>query len=96
MPTPVSPFVQGVVGGFPTVSSTSVIAKSDDGHLVGVFCASANAGTLSVYNGTGTNGTIMVPDFSLVAGQWYPMPFHFTNGCYLRVQGTASIAASVF
>lgn len=60
--------------------------------LGGVFCSSSTSGTLTIYDDASTGTTTkMVDTFTLVAGQYFPLPFSATNGLNFVIGGTASI-----
>ena len=97
IPVPNSGYVQGVVGGGPTVVTTSTTIKPSDAQLVGIWCSTS--GTIGVWNGTGTSAgnAVVAPSFAVTAGFWYPMPFHCTDGLYIFVAGgTPSVTVSSF
>ena len=70
------------------VSSTGNI-KATGGSLLGVFVETTTAGTIAIYDSaTTTTTTPIVTTFTPTAATWYPLPFGFSNGCYVVVGGT--------
>ena len=76
-------------------SSTNVTPRA--GSMIGIFVASASATpTIAVYgSATTTTGTIIVNVFTPVAGTFYPLPFSFSNGCYVVISGTVDCTVGV-
>ena len=76
-------------------ASANVTPRS--GSLIGIFVASAsNTPTIAVYeSATTTTTAIIVNTFTPAAGQFYPMPFSFTNGCYVAISGTVDCTVGV-
>lgn len=72
-----------------TGAGGNVVNRS--GVMLGYVCTSSTSGTLSLYDdaATGTSTPIIV-GLPLVAGQWYPLPFCFSNGINAVVGGTAT------
>lgn len=67
------------------------------GSMIGIFVASASGSpTIAVYDSatTGTS-TIIVNTFTPAAGTFYPMPFSFSNGCYVALGGTIDCTVGV-
>ncbi len=64
-------------------------------ELKGVFCSSSTSGTLTIYDSatTGTSKKI-VDTFTLVAGEFYKLPFYANEGLYFVISGTTQITAS--
>lgn len=65
---------------------------ANDGILGGIFVSAASATpTITIYddsaNGTATK---IVDTFTPVAGEWYPLPFAFSKGLNVVVDGTVS------
>ena len=85
-----APYDVGVVGGDKYVNLTaSALVKTGDGNLIGIFVASASATpTIKVWDNTSAATTVLVNTFTPIAGQWYPIPFHFGVGCYVTISGT--------
>ena len=77
--------------------TTSVNVTPRSGSLIGIFVASASATpTIAVYDSaTTTTGTLIVNTFTPAAGTFYPMPFSFTNGCYVAIGGTVDCTVGV-
>jgi hypothetical protein len=67
------------------------------GSLIDIFVASASSTpTLAVYDSATTTTTaIIVNTFTPAAGTFYPMPFTFTNGCYVVISGTVDCTVGV-
>lgn len=64
-------------------------------ELKGVFCSSSTAGTLAIYDSAGTSTARKIVDtFTLVAGQFYKLPFDCAEGLYLVVGGATQITAA--
>jgi hypothetical protein len=65
---------------------------ANDGILGGIFVSQAsNTPTITVYDDAGTGTTKKLVDtFAPVAGQWYPLPFAFSNGLNVVISGTVS------
>ena len=76
-------------------ASANVIPRS--GSIIGIFVASASGSpTIAVYDSaTTTTTTIIVNTFTPIAGTFYPMPFSFTNGCYVAIGGTVDCTVGV-
>lgn len=74
--------------------SATVQVKLGGGMLGGILVSSATGATLAVYDGVGTDGTLILDTMSVTAGQPYPLPCKFQNGLYIVVGGTVS--ATVF
>lgn len=73
------------------MSATANVANSD-GWMLGVFCSSSTAGSLTLYDDPATGTTTKIVDtFTLVPGTWYPLPFAYATGLYAVVGGTAAI-----
>lgn len=79
------------VGGYKQISATANVSALP-ANLLGVFCSSSTAGTLTVYDdaATGTS-TKAVDTVSLTAGTWYPLPIGMSKGIYVVLGGTASV-----
>lgn len=64
-------------------------------ELKGVFCSSSTAGTLAVYDSSATGTAKKIVDtFTLVAGQYYKLPFYAADGLYFVVGGTTQFTAA--
>lgn len=87
-------FVSPVVGGasYANISSSSLV-KTGDGHLLGIFVASTSAATVKVWDQTSAAVPVLVNTHTILAG-WNPMPFHFKNGLYVTITGTADMTVS--
>ena len=85
-----------MIGGdkYSNISSSALI-KTGDGELLGIFVASASSTpTIKVWDNTSAATTILVNTFTPTAATWYPMPFHFTAGCYVTISGTVDCTVS--
>jgi hypothetical protein len=90
-----APFLQPVAGGNDYLNgSTSQLVKTGDGYLLGIFVASSSAGTIKLWDNTSAATTVLVNTFSAVAGQWYPLPYHFKKGLFITVGGTIDYSIS--
>lgn len=79
------------VSTYKQMAATANISDSD-GWMLGVFCSSSTAGTLTLYDSPATGTTTKIVDtFNLTAGTWYPLPFAFATGLYAVIGGTAAI-----
>ena len=85
MPTPV---IEN--GAFKKITA-SVVVRTGPAQLVGLFVSSASATpTVEVY-GAATSGTATcVPQFTPIAGTWYPMPFSTDVGLTVGIGGTVT------
>ncbi|MGH9697968.1 MAG: hypothetical protein ACRD52_00745 [Candidatus Acidiferrales bacterium] len=81
-------------GAYTQLSATANVS-SNPARLMGVFCSSSSAGTLTVYD-SATNTTInkIVDTFNLTASNFYRLPFQARAGLYVVIGGTASITLS--
>jgi hypothetical protein len=68
------------------VNSASVAVSANKAHVLGFFCSTSVSGTLDIRESAA--GTVVVPQFQPIAGQWYPLPFSTVQGLYLTVGGT--------
>ena len=71
-------------------------AQARTGAMLGVFCNSTTAGTLTFYDdaGTGTSKLIAGP-LTPGAGTWTPLPFAFGAGLNVVVGGTIDATLSL-
>ena len=77
-------------------TTASVLVKTGDGHLIGIFVASASATpTIKLWDSTAASGLVLVNTFTPIAATWYPLPFHFTVGCYVTIGGTVDCTVSL-
>lgn len=76
--------------GTPVNVTASGNVQARPGAMLGVFCNSTTAGTLTFYDdpGTGTARLIAGP-LTPAAGSWTPLPFAFSAGLNVVVGGTA-------
>jgi hypothetical protein len=78
--------------GKPINKTASGAVANSMGNLLGVFCSSSSSGTLALHdNASAASGDVVVAQFSLVAGTFYPIPASFANGLYATVGGTANV-----
>jgi hypothetical protein len=63
--------------------------------MAGFIAASASSGTLALYDGTNSSGTLILNTMSLTPGQFVPLPVLATNGIYAVIGGTADITFCV-
>ena len=81
-------------GAYKQITASANI-QSYASNLLGVFCSSSTAGTLTVYDDAGTGTTTKVVDtFTLVAGTFYQLPFGLSKGLYVVIGGTASVTVA--
>lgn len=82
--------------GYKQVSASGNVSAGP-GVLGGIFVSAASASpTITVYDDAATGtGTKLVDTFTPVAGQFYPMPFGFANGCNVVIAGTVSCTVAV-
>lgn len=72
--------------------SASANVSTGPSTLGGIFCSTSTAGTVTVYDDASTGtATKMVDTFSLVPGQYFPLPFGASAGLNVVIGGTASI-----
>ena len=85
-----------VIGGINYSNLTGdALVKTGDGHLIGIFVASASSTpTIKVWDNTAASGSVLVNTFTPVAATWYPLPFHFGTGLYVDVGGTIDLTVS--
>jgi hypothetical protein len=76
--------------GFSSVSASGSV-KNGSGTLGGFLCTASSSGTVTIYDNTASSGTKIVDTMSVTAGQPYPVPVNFNNGCYIVIGGTATI-----
>lgn len=81
------------VGGRALNASADALVKTGPGDLVGIFVASGTP-TIKVWDNTSGATTVLVNTFQAAAGVWYPLPFHFSVGCYVDVTGTCDYTVS--
>ena len=89
-------YIVPIIAGNTTLQlSGSVLLKGGEGYLAGIFVSSASSSpTFKIWDNTSAAGAILVDTFTPIAGSWYPLPFHFTTGCYITVGGTLSATVS--
>lgn len=77
--------------------SASANLKDASGVLGGIFVSAASSTpTITVYDSaTTTTTTPIVSVFTPVAGTYYPLPFAFSNGCYVVISGTVSCTVGI-
>ena len=86
-PFPAAPFAQNVVAGDKYLNITaSVVIKSSEGYLAGIFVNSSSAGTLKLWDATTASGTVICNTFSPSVG-WNSCPMHFSNALFATVGG---------
>lgn len=68
--------------GVPLHLAVSGAVKSTAGVLFGFLCETSTAGTIDLYDGTGTGGTHFLQAFPVSAGNFTPIPAGFTTGLY--------------
>lgn len=56
--------------------------------IAGFFCTAT--GTLNITRGTTAGGALIVQDFNVTVGTWYPMPFLFDGGAYANLGSGAA------
>ena len=89
MATPVSE-----QGSFKVVTA-SVNVHAGGGHLLGLFVSAASATpTVEVYNATTSATATCIPQFTPIAGTWYPMPISFNPGLTVAIGGTVNATVS--
>src|SRR5690348_5813383 len=89
---PVTPTAGG--GGYVNMTADT-LCKTGDGHLLGIFVASASSSpTIKVWDSTAASGAVLVNTFTPIAGTWYPLPFHFQVGLFVDIGGTVDITVS--
>lgn len=78
----------------PAVSATTTLISGKPGVLGGIFCSSASAGRVTVYDGSAgvvATAAVMVSAFTPVAGTFHRLPGVFSNGLFVVVTGNASL-----
>jgi hypothetical protein len=77
--------------------SSSANVMPTGGVLGGIFVSAASSTpTITVYDSaTTTTATTIVSVFTPVAGTYYPLPFAFSNGCYVVISGTVSCTVGI-
>lgn len=78
--------------------NADLIVKSGSGILRGILCTAASGTpTLTIYDGTDANGTVMVKQFTPVAGTYYNFwNAYFSTGLFLDVGGTTVELTTIF
>lgn len=80
-----------VTAGTPiNITSTTTVGKTS-GTLVGVFVNSTSSGTLALYDGTSTSGTVIIPAVALVALTFYPIPAVCAVGLHAVIANTMNV-----
>ena len=76
-------------------TTESVLVKTGDGHLLGIWVSSASASpTIKVWNAVSATGLALANTFTPAAATWYPIPLHFSIGCYVTIGGTLDCTLS--
>lgn len=71
-------------------------AQARMGAMLGVFCNSTTAGTLTFYDDSGTGTTHLIAGpITPAAGTWTPLPFAFGAGLNVVVGGTIDATLSL-
>jgi hypothetical protein len=74
--------------GTPKRVTASGNAQARTGAMLGVFCNSTAAGTLTFYDDAGTGtATLICGPITPAAGTWTPLPFAFGAGLNVVVGG---------
>jgi len=80
-----------MTGGTPVnITATTTIGKTS-GQLIGVFVNSTSSGTLALYDGTSTAGTVIIPAVALVALTYYPIPAVCNDGLHAVIANTMNV-----
>lgn len=86
-----------IQSGTPKNLSSSANVTARAGTLVGIWVSSASATpTLAVYDSATTTTTAIIANtFTPAAATFYPLPFMFTNGCYVVISGTVDCTVAI-
>ncbi len=76
----------------PITSASTVVVKTSDGALGGVFCSAGTSPTVEIYDNTSATGTPIIATFTMTIGQFYPMPAAIRNGITVVLGGTSPSA----
>ncbi len=81
------------------VSSTSTVVMSGLGRFFGMYVSSAGQGAnaMSIYDGSSSNGRVLMQSIPLTAGTAHslPCPVRLTTGLFAAVEGVSKTAVSV-
>lgn len=83
------------VGQYSGPITSSKVLKGGEGQLLGVLVSSTSSGTIKLWdNATAASGTVIIDTFTPAGTGYFPLPFTFTNGCYVTIGGTISCSFS--
>lgn len=83
------------IGGYSYINlSASQQLKAEEGHLIGIFVASASSTpTIKLWDSLAASGDILVNTFIPTVG-WWSIPLHFRTGLYITISGTVDCTVS--
>lgn len=70
--------------------TASGLVKNGAG-LLGGFLVASGSGSVTVYNGTSSSGTLILNTMTIADATPYPLPVLFTAGCYVVISGTLDV-----